>query len=151
MRACCGWRWFLFGNYRNIVSALTVWFWGSAFFASAKKADGKKAALRDRLCGGGPLGILLRVGVFTLKMRKNSSPLSVYGKSASICASRTRRTSWGVSHPIFLPTASYFSRRLSMMHRQMGLSTVVILQKSFDYRNITTVARPVEWGRKRSL
>ena len=138
----------MFGNDRNNVSAKTVRLWGSAFFASAKKADGKKAALRDRLCGGGPLGILLRVGVFALKMRKNSSPLSVYGKSASICASRTRRTSWGDRHPIFLHTASYFSRRASMVHRQMGLSTVVILQKSFDYRNITTVARPMEWGGK---
>ena len=74
-----------------------------------KLQTGKKAALRDRLCRRenwrlrqfgevasdirGPLGILLRVGVFALKMRKNSSPLSVYGKSASICASRTRRTS----------------------------------------------------------
>ena len=99
----------MFGDDRDIVAALDVRLWGSAFFASAKKADGKKAALRDRLCRRenwrlrqfgevasdirGPLGILLRVGVFALKMRKNSSPLSVYGKSASICASRTRRTS----------------------------------------------------------
>ena len=73
-------REFLFGMILNDISAMSIRFgvWlgccfgyvdsllGSAFFASAKKADGKKAALRNRLCGAGSLGILLRDGAFAL-------------------------------------------------------------------------------------
>ena len=81
-------REFLFGMILNDISAMSIRFgvWlgccfgyvdsllGSAFFASAKKADGKKAALRNRLCGAGSLGILLRDGAFALLRRKCADP-----------------------------------------------------------------------------
>ena len=81
--------------------------WGSAFFASAKKADGKKAALRDRLCGGGPLGILLRVGHFRLRCENAWTHKCLVEVRLNV-RRRTRRTSVAEHFPAIDPSVLSF-------------------------------------------